>query len=418
MGNRCRAPPQHLRSNKADGSSDDTLNWLLGVVNYYLVPSLGPAFVAPHLFSDLPRTDVTRLQSYLAETRFEVLRDPAGADALAGVAGFASLHVSVVFTAALIAHRVGLPLILRGALWSFLVLTVVATAYFGWHYVVDDVAGLLLGWLAVRWRTGPPAPPPRQRRSAPDRGPRGCCSCSGDIGGTAAAELGRRTATPACLVIGVVVVPGCRGASLTMASSVGVACASVGTSALPAPRPPWAGGATGRAGAGTALPTSPVVDSVVVVGHRADVVLGPEGCGDPFVGACTAGPVEGGGARPRPVERAPAAPSRAGEHHDREDGQDHGRPGRSTSTPKDAACGQRRDDAVHADHEAEPGPTIATTAGTLGHVSGPRSAHRAAGRAGLPAGWTVRSVRSCLPPRSATAPPNAVAYSPRYRPGS
>ncbi len=125
------------------------LNWLLGIVTYYLVPSLGPAFVAPYLFSDLPRTDVARLQTYLAETRFEVAWDPAGANALAGVAGFASLHVSVVFTAALIAHRVGLPLLLRAALWSFLVLTIVATAYFGWHYVVDDIAGLLLGWIAV-----------------------------------------------------------------------------------------------------------------------------------------------------------------------------------------------------------------------------------------------------------------------------
>jgi membrane-associated phospholipid phosphatase len=125
------------------------LNWVLGVASYYVVPSLGPAFVAPHLYADLPRTDVTRLQTYLAETRFEVVWDPAGADALAGIAGFASLHVSVVFTAALIAHRVGLPLLLRSALWCFLVLTVVATAYFGWHYVVDDIAGVLLGWLAV-----------------------------------------------------------------------------------------------------------------------------------------------------------------------------------------------------------------------------------------------------------------------------
>jgi membrane-associated phospholipid phosphatase len=54
-----------------------------------------------------------------------------------------------VFTAALVAHRLGLPALLRTALWSFLALTIVATTYFGWHYVVDDVAGLVIGLVAV-----------------------------------------------------------------------------------------------------------------------------------------------------------------------------------------------------------------------------------------------------------------------------
>ena len=35
------------------------------------------------------------------------------------------------------------------ALWTFLALTMVATLYFGWHYVVDDIAGIGIGVIAV-----------------------------------------------------------------------------------------------------------------------------------------------------------------------------------------------------------------------------------------------------------------------------
>ena len=125
------------------------LNWLLGTVSYYLVPSLGPVFVRPERYADLPETGVSLLQQSLARARLEVLADPAHADAIAGIAGFASLHCSVVFTAALVAHLVGLPRIVRASMWVFLALTILATTYFGWHYLVDDVAGLALGGVSV-----------------------------------------------------------------------------------------------------------------------------------------------------------------------------------------------------------------------------------------------------------------------------
>jgi len=94
-----------------------------------------------------------------------VLIDPQATANVQGIAGFASLHVAIVFSAALVAHLVGLPRILRWALWAFFALTSVATIYFGWHYLVDDVAGLAIGAVAVwigalatgqtlRWRAG------------------------------------------------------------------------------------------------------------------------------------------------------------------------------------------------------------------------------------------------------------------------
>ncbi len=145
------------------------LNWLLGTATYYLVPSQGPVFVRPGRYDDLPSTGVSLLQESLARARWKVLADPERADAIAGIAGFASLHCSVVFTAALIAHLVGLPRLVRVAMWAFLVLTILATTYFGWHYVVDDVAGLALGAVSVliAERVTRKAPPVLEEPSPP-----------------------------------------------------------------------------------------------------------------------------------------------------------------------------------------------------------------------------------------------------------
>lgn len=68
-----------------------------------------------------------------------------------GIAAFASLHVSVVFTAAVMAHLLRLPRVIRAALWAYLLLTALATVYFGWHYVVDVAAGAAVGALAIRF---------------------------------------------------------------------------------------------------------------------------------------------------------------------------------------------------------------------------------------------------------------------------
>ena len=123
--------------------------WLLGALSYYLVPSLGPIYAKPGLFADLPTTGVSELQATLLEHRKEVIASPQASDAVQSIAGFASLHVAVIFTAALIAHLVGVPRLLRVGLWIFFGLTVLATIYFGWHYFVDDIAGLAIALIAV-----------------------------------------------------------------------------------------------------------------------------------------------------------------------------------------------------------------------------------------------------------------------------
>lgn len=86
--------------------------------SYYVLPSLGPIYIEPQHFTDLPDTAVTGLQESLYRNRVRVLEDPHATQSVHGIAAFASLHVSVVVTAALVAHLVRLPVVLRTALWT------------------------------------------------------------------------------------------------------------------------------------------------------------------------------------------------------------------------------------------------------------------------------------------------------------
>lgn len=126
-----------------------SLCWLFGAASYYLLPAQGPIYAQPRLFSDLPETGVAGLQQTLAEHRVEVLVNPDSTAAVQSVAAFASLHIAVLFAAALIAQMLGAQRMIRLGLWIFFGLTVVATIYFGWHYLIDDLAGLAIGAVAV-----------------------------------------------------------------------------------------------------------------------------------------------------------------------------------------------------------------------------------------------------------------------------
>lgn len=133
------------------------LNWVLGTISYYILPSLGPAFTRPDLYGGLPETGVSELQQVLLANRLDFLADPASSEAIQGVAAFASLHVSVTFAAALFMEQTRQKLLIRTVTWIFFGVTIVATLYFGWHYIVDDIAGLGIGWAAVTlsaWVTG------------------------------------------------------------------------------------------------------------------------------------------------------------------------------------------------------------------------------------------------------------------------
>ena len=126
-----------------------SINWVLGAASYFVLPSMGPAFSEPHLFAALPETGTTLLQEALVEERRAFLGNPVGSGELQSIAAFASLHISIVFAGALVAHLLRAPKAMRIGMWVYLGLTFPATIYFGWHYVVDDIAGFVIGFASV-----------------------------------------------------------------------------------------------------------------------------------------------------------------------------------------------------------------------------------------------------------------------------
>ena len=131
--------------------------WILGVGSYYLVPSLGPFHSAPRLFAGLPHTMIQDTQAkYLAQRAF-LLAHPHSVHGFAQVSAFASLHVAVSTLLLLMAwyHRLRM---VTAVLAVFVATTMVATVYLGWHFAVDDLAGLLIACVSVclgRWMTYP-----------------------------------------------------------------------------------------------------------------------------------------------------------------------------------------------------------------------------------------------------------------------
>jgi hypothetical protein len=123
--------------------------WILGVGSYYLIPSLGPFNAAPEEFAGLTRTSIQDTQDAYVAQRVHLLAHPHASDAFAQISAFASLHCALACLVFLMARYYGLRLVSWVA-GLFLLGTLVATVYLGWHFAVDDVAGLAIAWVAVQ----------------------------------------------------------------------------------------------------------------------------------------------------------------------------------------------------------------------------------------------------------------------------
>jgi hypothetical protein len=146
-----------------------SLNWGLGALSYFLLPSMGPAFAAPERFAALPHTEVARLQSMMIDERREYVAHPLAVDHGQNIAAFASLHISMIFTAAMTAQLLAVPRALRVVLWLLFGLSALATVHLGWHYVVDDAAGLAIALLALAGARGLTGIDPRRARARATR---------------------------------------------------------------------------------------------------------------------------------------------------------------------------------------------------------------------------------------------------------
>ncbi len=121
-----------------------SINWTLGALSYVLLPALGPIYAFPLEFAHLPASEVTRLQDLLLENRITFLSDPSAPGTGQAIAAFGSLHASMTFTAAVAAQLLRVNRRLRITLWVVFAVTVIDTLYLGWHYFVDDIAGVAI----------------------------------------------------------------------------------------------------------------------------------------------------------------------------------------------------------------------------------------------------------------------------------
>ena len=128
-------------------ATSQCIAWTLGTASYYALPTLGPGFEYPWLYFDLSNTGSATLMDALSYGRRNV-RWEGVQDAVQSVAGFASLHVAITLLVALMAQYTLRSRIVHWVLWVNFAITVVATLYFGWHYVADDVAGIVIALLA------------------------------------------------------------------------------------------------------------------------------------------------------------------------------------------------------------------------------------------------------------------------------
>lgn len=121
--------------------------WTLGAASYYLLPTLGPGIMYPWLASDLTPNATSDLMDVLVYTRQGFLWSEGDYQ---GVAGFASLHTAIALLWALMAQHTVRAQWIRTVFWVNFAATVVATLYFGWHYIADDLAGAAIAVIAFR----------------------------------------------------------------------------------------------------------------------------------------------------------------------------------------------------------------------------------------------------------------------------
>ena len=128
-------------------ATSQSLAWSLGTLSYYALPTLGPGLAYPSIYTDLPDTPTSALMETLVNIRQQVVLG-GFADAVQSVAGFASLHTAITLLVALMVQYTVRSRVLRIVFWVNFGLTVLATIYFGWHYIADDIAGVMIALVA------------------------------------------------------------------------------------------------------------------------------------------------------------------------------------------------------------------------------------------------------------------------------
>lgn len=123
------------------------LAWTLGTGSYYMLPTLGPGLEYSWLYEPLANTPTSDLIESLLNARQGVRLEGLEGQ-VQSVAGFASLHCAITLLLALMVQFTVRSKIAKWVVWVNFGLTVVATLYFGWHYVADDLAGIVIAMVS------------------------------------------------------------------------------------------------------------------------------------------------------------------------------------------------------------------------------------------------------------------------------
>ena len=127
-------------------ATSQSIAWSLGTASYYALPTLGPGFQYAWLYKDLPDTGLRLMERSSTAGRMsccdgadEGSCSPWPASPRSTRHHPARRADGAVHAAQPVAHRV---------FWVNFAITVVATLYFGWHYVADDIAGAVIALFA------------------------------------------------------------------------------------------------------------------------------------------------------------------------------------------------------------------------------------------------------------------------------
>ena len=118
--------------------------WTLGTISYYALPTLGPGIAYLYLYAEEPDTPAGQLMNSLVHGRQNIVLSPGVDHAVQSVAGFASLHCGITMLTALMVQFTVRSRFLRIFFWCNFGVTALATLYFGWHSLFDDVAGVMI----------------------------------------------------------------------------------------------------------------------------------------------------------------------------------------------------------------------------------------------------------------------------------
>lgn len=117
---------------------------LIGNLWHFLMPSLGDVYIHPERYRDINGVYVKTIQKFLYMKQREIIisQDTFHTAPFIGIAAIPSLHIAKFLVYILIIKKYS-KLLLGGYIVTFLGLFF-STLYFGWHYIIDAIAGVLI----------------------------------------------------------------------------------------------------------------------------------------------------------------------------------------------------------------------------------------------------------------------------------